>query len=612
MSAPFTLDQTLKIGTVFEVAGSSIKAALSPTLGELTRLHRGRIYGIGQIGSLLKIHFGRRVIFASIRTLRLQTDEEAAAVAALSSERRVLEADLLGEGVWDAATSHLDFSRGTTSGALPVQDIYLLTDDETKHVYGSIEDVREGKIEARVPIGMYVGPRQVECRADIDRMFSQHCAVLGSTGSGKSSAVAVIIRCVMEHKFDGKTPHPRIILIDPHGEYAKAFPDKAQILRAYDTIEAAEDSAKQLRLPYWLMSSDEFRSLVVGKTEFEATSQANTVYKALRHARLVFAGIIKPAAKDPSDTLDGNSPQDPIYLAGKSEKDVRDFDRDRPQPFSIVEFRRHIEWRQPYKALSKTKVPEGEFHKDYGSILDKLAVLCSDNRIKFLMHDHKADDPKLSDILSQFVGKVDDGRDLKIIDISGLPNEVAGPLTALISRLLFQYKLFQTQAERERDPILLVCEEAHRYVPNQGEAQYAAAQSAIRRIAREGRKYGLGLMLVSQRPSDVEATVLAQCNTWLVLRLSNSADQAHVTRMLPDGLSGMTSLLSSLPRQEALFVGEGAALPSRIRLKTLEKEQLPKSSDIPFGAGWISEPLLKEEIEKIAARMIGDWGKTGG
>lgn len=607
---PFSIDDALKIGTIFEVAGSSLKAALSPSVGELTRLHRGRIYGIGQIGSLVKIHAGRRLIFASIRTLRLQTDEEAAAVAVLSSERRVLEADLLGEGVWDSGTQALDFTRGTTSGVLPVQDVYLLTDEETRHVYGSIESRNQAKVDPRVTIGTYVGPRRVECRADIDRMFGQHCAILGSTGSGKSSAVAAIIRSVLDHKFGDKQARPRIILIDPHGEYARAFKDRAQVLRAYDTTDKAPEHVKQLRLPYWLMSSDEFRLLVVGKTEFEATSQANTVYKALRHARLVEAGVITAASSDVKDTAPKSSPQDPIYVAGKSEKDAQEFDRDKPLPFSIEEFRRHIEWRQPYKTGTQTRLAEGDFHKEYGSILDKLAVLRADKRTKFLMDDYKKGDPDLAKILGQFVDEAKDEKDLKIVDISGLPNEVAGPLTASIARLLFQYKLYQTDEERRRDPLLLVCEEAHRYVPNHGEAQYAAAQSAIRRIAREGRKYGLGLMLVSQRPSDVEATVLAQCNTWLVLRLSNASDQAHVMKMLPDGLTGMTSLLSSLPRQEALFVGEGAALPSRIRLRTLEEEQLPKSSDIPFAGGWIDPPLQEPEIAAIAGRMIGKWEKN--
>ena len=176
-------------------------------------------------------------------------------------------------------------------------------------------------------------------------------------------------------------------------------------------------------------------------------------------------------------------------------------------------------------------------------------------------------------------------------------------MTGAIARLLFQYKLHQFREERESDPILFVCEEAHRYVPDHGDAQYEVAQSAIRRLAREGRKYGLGLMLVSQRPADIEGTVISQCNSWVVLRLSNSSDQEHVARFLPDSLSGMTKMLSSLPRQEALFVGEASAIPTRIRLRTLTTTQLPNSNDVSFAMGWLSEGMTQESLEEIAGRM---------
>ena len=177
-------------------------------------------------------------------------------------------------------------------------------------------------------------------------------------------------------------------------------------------------------------------------------------------------------------------------------------------------------------------------------------------------------------------------------------------MTGAIARLLFQYKLHQTRVERERDPILFICEEAHRYVPNRGDAQYEVAQSAIRRLAREGRKYGLGLMLVSQRPADIEGTVISQCNSWIVLRLSNSSDLEHVARFLPDSLAGMTKMLSSLPRQEALFVGEAAAIPAKIKLRTLTKAQLPDSNDVSFAGGWTSDGKTQQSLEEIVGRMV--------
>ena len=189
-----------------------------------------------------------------------------------------------------------------------------------------------------------------------------------------------------------------------------------------------------------------------------------------------------------------------------------------------------------------------------------------------------------------------------MVDLSGVPNEVAGISSAVVARVLFNLKVWQSAEERENDPVLLVCEEAHRYVPNRGEAQYESAQEAIRRIAKEGRKYGIGLLLVSQRPSEVEATVLSQCNSWIVLRITNDSDRDHVRSILPDSMSGLTKMLSGLRRQEAIFVGQAATLPSRIIIRSLAPEQLPRSNDIDFDKGWQSPAMTADQLSVVAER----------
>lgn len=612
MSA-FSHDSGLEIGLVFEVAGTAIKIALKRDITELTRSHSGRVYDVGQIGSILKMHCGRRILFATVRLLRLQSDEEVAALSvpqarSVDQDRRVIEADLLGEAWFHSVDGQLTFKRGVSAYPLPLQAVHLITKEETDKLFASAERASEAGPNRLVPIGHYVGSTRVECRANMDKLLGQHCAILGSTGSGKSSAVAAVVHSILEHKcHPGQATRPSIILIDPHGEYASAFQGKAKVFRAYDALGQNPDDGATLKLPYWLMSGDEFRSLVIGKTEFEATSQANTVYKALSHARMVGASLAQSAIGDiPASLPDGQHPEQPIPVDGVEEQQLIAFDRDKPRPFKLAEFRAHITQRQAKRpqAGGWGDVTASDFQKEYASILNKFRVLTSDPRVRFMMEEHGDDSPTLPDILAQFLNV--DGADdacLKIVDISGLPNEVAGPLTGSIARLLFQYKLHQTRQEREKDPVLFICEEAHRYVPNRGEAQYEVAQSAIRRIAREGRKYGLGLMLVSQRPSDIEDTVISQCNSWIVLRLANSSDQEYVTRILPDSLAGMTKLLSSLPRQEALFVGEAAALPARIRLRTLSKDQLPDSHDISFAAGWSSEGTTSAALMVITERM---------
>ncbi len=613
MSA-FVFDSDLEIGTVFEVAGSAIKIALKRDITELTRSHSGRVYDVGQIGSIIKMHMGRRLLFATVRLLRLQSDEEVAALStpqgkAIDQDRRVIEADLLGEAWFNPAESDLRFKRGVSTYPLPLQAVHLITKEETDTLFASAEKASEQGLNRLVPIGTYVGATRVTCRANMDKLFGHHCAILGSTGSGKSSAVAAVIHSILEHQCQPEQgTRPCIILIDPHGEYASAFNGRAKVFRAYDALGQNPDGVSTLKLPYWLMSSDEFRSLVIGKTEFEATSQANVIYKALAHARMVGAGLARSAAGPiPADLPLGQHPEQAMPVAGVPEEQLASFDRDKPRPFTLAEFEAHIRGRQAKRNTGGgawSDVTPSDFQKDYSSILNKFRVLTSDPRVRFLMDEHGPDAPTLPDILSQFLNV--DGADdscLKIIDISGLPNEIAGPLTGAIARLLFQYKLHQTREERELDPVLFVCEEAHRYVPNRGDAQYEVAQTAVRRLAREGRKYGLGLMLVSQRPSDIEDTVISQCNSWIVLRLANSSDQEHVSRILPDSLAGMTKMLSSLPRQEALFVGEAAAIPARIRLRTLSPEQLPNSNDISFAAGWSSDGTTTAVLDAVVARM---------
>ncbi|KAA0676747.1 ATP-binding protein [Azospirillum brasilense] len=613
MTTPFEPIADLRIGTIVEVSGTTVKAELLGDVAELTRTHNGRVYPIGQIGSVVKVHFGRRLVFGFVTLLRMRSEELAVSGLPIppDADQRVMEIELFAEGLWNAHDAKLAFTRGVSTYPLPRQGIYLLTRDEAGLLYRAAEGQTAGGADPLVPFGRYLGADSTVCRANIDKMFGLHCAVLGSTGSGKSGAVAALLHSVLEHKPLGDTPcRPRIIIIDPHGEYGRAFGGRAVVYRAYDPIGADDTAGVPVALPYWLMSAEELRFLVIGKTEAEATSQHNIVYKALTHARMVVAGLVDPAptAHGGDAPADGHSPDYPRPKTGVEAAALVSFDRDKPRPFHWDEFVNHITFLQAARVNKDKKlesVTSTEFAEKFKSILDKLSVLRRDPRIRFLMDDGMDGGRTLADILTQFVGSPGTDADIRVIDISGLPNEVAGPLTAMLARLLFQYKLHQTQEERRKDPIVLICEEAHRYVPDRGEAEYAAAQSAIRRIAREGRKYGLGLMLVSQRPADVESTVIAQCGTWLVLRLTNAADQAHVARFLPDGLSGMTRALPALGQQEALFVGEGASLPARIRIRDLPDHCLPRSESVRFSLGWAGDCPSAEEIAAVAARMDG-------
>jgi DNA helicase HerA-like ATPase len=382
----------------------------------------------------------------------------------------------------------------------------------------------------------------------------------GLTGAGKSGTVAALLHAILDRGSDAghQNWHPQIVVLDPHNEYGAAFPDHVRLCT----------DENSLSLPYWLLNLQETVNLLIGKTEFVATSQANIVKTAILRAR-----------HDAAQTVRLN----------EAEINV-----DSPVPYTLDRFVHHVE-------NNTNKPPQPSKQEPWNSILHKIEVLKNDSRLAFMMQEWDGDADPLPEIVKQFLG---DSDPIRIVDLSGVPNEVAGAASSAIARTLFSVKLWQTREERESNPVLLVCEEAHRYVPNRGEAQYEAAQDAIRRLAKEGRKYGIGLMLVSQRPSEVEATVLSQCNSWIVLRITNDSDRSHVQGLLPDSLAGLTKVLSGLRRREAIFVGQAAILPSRILIRDLVKDgkPLPRSQDIDFDAGWQGDSIKDEHLTEVSKR----------
>lgn len=565
----------LAIGKIIEVDGSRIIAELDPSLTELSRVYAGEIYPIGQFGSVVRIHFGRRIIYALVSRLRMKAEYEAerGVVSRSSADERIIEADLFGEGEWfrdESGNDKLQFERGIATYPLPQQTVYLTPKTELQFIYGDCK----GPV---IRIGEHVGSGGAPCYANLNELLGKHTAILGSTGAGKSAAVAAIIHSVLAHGKDKSYDkwNPQIVILDPHNEYGKAF-------NGHKRLSTDEGT---LSLPYWLLDFDETVGLLIGKTEYAATSQANIIKNALLSVR-------SKAAKDvlnlDPDKLTVDAPI-PYELGDPSGLDV----------FGAVDGKRYETGL--VGAINAQRPPNRNQrdHEDYNKVLRKLDSLMKDERLAFMMKPWNGDKDPMPSVLAQIMGGEDP---VRIVDLSGVPNEVAGIACAAIARTLFAMKIWQTEEERKSSPVVLVCEEAHRYVPNSGEAQYGAAQSAIKRIAKEGRKYGIGLFLVSQRPSEVEATVLSQCNSWVVLRITNEQDREHVRGVLPDSMAGLTKMLSGLRRQEAIFVGQAAMLPSRIMISDLERSQLPNSSDIDFDNGWQTEGMSEEALKAVTER----------
>ena len=567
--------QNLAIGKIIEVDGTRIIAELDPGLTELSRIYAGETYPIGQFGSIVRIHFGRRLIYALVGRLRMKAEYEAGlgVTPRAAPDERIVEADLFGEGEWtydETGVVKLQFERGVATYPLPQQTVYLTPKVELRVIYGHCE----GTV---IKIGKHVGAGSAPCYSDLNELLGKHTAILGSTGAGKSAAVAAIIHSVIEYGKDKNYNewNPQIVILDPHNEYGNAFEEHERLSTDEGTLS----------LPYWLLDLDETIGLLIGKTEYAATSQANIVKNALLLARSKAANDILGLD---SSKLTVDSPV-PYELGDPSGLD--EFGNSNGSIYNKG-FVGEINKQRPNNRNKKD-------HGDYNKVLRKLDSLIKDERLAFMMRSWNRSKDPMPSVLAQILGHKNG---VRIVDLSGVPNEIAGTASAAIARTLFSMKIWQSVEEREASPIVLVCEEAHRYVPNSGEAQYEAAQNAIKRVAKEGRKYGIGLFLVSQRPSEVEATVLSQCNSWIVLRITNEADRAHVRGILPDSMAGLTKMLSGLKRQEAIFVGQAAMLPSRIKIRDLKDTQLPKSSDIDFDQGWQTSGMSKNDLKTVSDR----------
>ncbi|MGK2914733.1 MAG: ATP-binding protein, partial [Porticoccaceae bacterium] len=434
--------ENLAIGKIIEVDGSRIIAELDRGLTELSRVYAGETYPIGQFGSIVRIHYGRRLIYALVGRLRMKAEYEAERGLAphASADERIVEADLFGEGEWrldNAGTARLQFERGVATYPLPQQTVYLTPKSELRSIYGHAKG-------AVIRIGEHVGSGGAPCYAEMNELLGNHTAVLGSTGAGKSGAVAAIIHSVLERGAD--TGHanwkPQIVVLDPHNEYGEAFKDH----RRLSTDEGT------LSLPYWLLDLDETIGLLIGKAEDAATSQSNIVKNALLAARMESAKLEVLGLDAGKLTVDAPIP----YVLG--------------EPSGLDEFGKSngAKYTTGLVGAINAQRPNNENKKDhegYNKVLRKLDSLMKDERLAFMMRPWSGADDPIIGVLAQFLG---DDVPVRIVDLSGVPNELAGTASAAIARTLFSLKVWQTTEERAMSPVLLVCEEAHRYVPNSG------------------------------------------------------------------------------------------------------------------------------------------------
>ncbi len=537
----------LRVGRVIEVSGSNVVGELEASVEDLYRTHNSRRYTIGQVGSIVRIEAGDKLVFGVITALRMAEVSLAekglqAKLTERMGDAKWIEIELFGEGLRTGVEeTSFNFQRGVVTYPLPGQPIFVATIGELGRIYHRPDkpSIRVGSLSQASSLPVYLLT---------DELLGKHFAVLGTTGSGKSCSVTVLLQAILD-----VAPSGHIILLDPHNEYSRAFGDAAEVI-----------DPTRLNLPHWMLNFEESTELFVGKTEHAATSQTNILKEAILAARRGFPTL--------------SVTQNNITV-------------DTPVPYKLSDCVNEIKRQMPTAATARAP---------YEKIIAKIEALQADKRFSFLIRPDTDVSDGLAAIVSQYLRIPVGDKPISIIDLSGIPSDVVDVVVSVLCRIIFDFAVWSPRPMQV--PILLVCEEAHRYAPRSDEAAFKPTKQALSRIAKEGRKYGVALGLISQRPSELAETILSQCNTLIALRMSNEQDQNFVRRALPDGVRSLVDVLPTLRSQEALVVGEGTAVPVRLRFSDLPESRRPHSADVPFARLWKDDSAKADYVADVVRR----------
>jgi DNA helicase HerA-like ATPase len=488
----------------------------------------------GQVGSQIKVRAGGVWLLANVRDLRLH---DAGVIA---------NVDFLGEGRDAGGGTLAAFRRGVTRYPVPGDEAYPVTRSDLAQIF-------EAAGRPHIEIGTVYPTSDVRASLLFDTLLGKHFALLGSTGTGKSTSTALILHRIIE-----KAPHGHIVMLDPHGEYAAAFASTGSIY-----------NVDNLALPYWLMNFEEHCEAFVTTEGADREADMDILARCVLQARSknrIAQSLGKLTVDSPVPYLLSDLLAALSTMMGKLDK---------------------AEGLAPYMRL-KTKIEEMKSDPRYAFMFNGLLV---------------------SDTMAAFLAKIfrlpGEGKPISIIDLSGVPSDIVDVVVAVLARLVFDHAVW-SRREAQR-PILLVCEEAHRYVPSERTGEGGAVRRVLERIAKEGRKYGVALGLVTQRPSDLAEGVLSQCGTIISMRLNNERDQNFVRNAMPEGARGFLDSIPALRNRECVICGEGVSIPIRVRLDELAPELRPASDDPSFSQLWTTSGGEAETLD----RVIHHWRNQG-
>lgn len=535
------------IGRIVSVTGAKAIVLLDGAQDSAARALQGR----PEMGTLLAIDTATTIVLAIVSALSVPVPAQREG----ESEIWIAELGLVGE-LWRLEDGGFSFNRGVT--------IYPALGDRVR-VAGKSELRLAfcGTDHKSVVVGTLRQDSSIPARVRVDDLLGKHFAILGTTGTGKSCTTALILRSILNDN-----PAAHIVLLDPHNEYATAFKEWGEVI-----------SPRNMQLPFWLLTFEEIIEVIIAdperKAEIEILQELIPIAKA------------KYAASRSGAEQNGRLRRNP--------NDAGRFTVDTPVPYRISDLTSIIDDRMGKLENKRDLSP-------YRNIKSRIEQISQDARYAFMFGSLTVYDG-MAQILGRIFRVPVNGKPITILELTGLPPEIVNVVVSVLCRMTFDFAVWG----EGKVPVTLVCEEAHRYVPASSDAGFGPCKRAIAKIAKEGRKYGASLCIVTQRPAEIDPTILSQCNTVFALRMSNDRDQAIVQSAVSDTGSGLLEFLPALGQREAIAFGDGVSLPVRIKFNDLPKDCLPRSSTARFSERW----QTCDSDESFLEHLVERWRSSG-
>jgi hypothetical protein len=584
------------IGHVKSVNGSRLSVKLSDDFRSSMPIIDGVVYRIGQIGSFVRIPLGYAHLYGIVTQAGADAIPEKLVGANIADNNlqssRWITIVLVGERVRDR------FERGVIQYPTPDDEVHLVTIDDLRIIYSEINK------DSALTIGQISASESLPAHIDLNKFLSRHAAIVGSTGSGKSNTVSILLEAIASNS---RYKSARILLIDPHGEYNETLKNYSKVFK----VNADADKGEQeLHIPFWALPFNELFSTFPGSLKETAM---DFIRSEIQDRKIEASKIILPKPNEFSINSDSPIP----FSLNKIWHEMDDFERQVYNKVKVgndyeLQLVERIDAGDPAKLVSSKHQPPApgggnpNLNKGAMGILTYLSGMrnrMTDDRYKFLFNpgEYMPDlTGKVAKDLDTLLGCwLNHDKAITILDLSGVPSEIMSSISGTIIKIIYD-SLFWGQAldvGGRKQPILIALEEAHSYLKA---GQDSISSRTVQTIAKEGRKYGVGLLLITQRPSELDETVLSQLGTLIALRMTNSKDRAHVGSVMPDDLNDLVSLLPSLRTGEGLIMGEAVKIPSRVKFDKIA--YAPKSSDPLVSERWILEKPKSEEYQNLVLR----------